>query len=309
MTLLVEAARDLKEQLSSVDMASARLPAPFDTDLKLTRNDLEEIFKDQLSRARSLTKSALGGSLLRVAQPLSPVEIRTKLKEWTALAAEVDHVALVGGLAHIPIVRSSLEEMFPRSQVVLVDRPQESVARGLTYGDRLDELNLPRPPIDFYVTIKNSESSGSSSSEDQQLLYRAFSPLYTPAELSLGKDKLGWEREVWVPAEVRGRSEVTIRCVMPTRKRETLTLRFNNNGTTQTGTGISLWHSGSGPIRFKLYTNGEFVVTSSGNRVMARIDRWPTLRGAGHNYQREIELMSVGYDGPSQLAQDDWRFN
>ena len=308
-TLLREASRDLKERLSTDDAATFTLPAPFDVPLAFTRNELEAVFADQLDRAARLTKSALAGSLLRIEQPLTTIEIRAKLGEWSELAGEVDHVALVGGLAQVPVVRQRLSSLFPRSTVTLVDRPQESVVRGLTYGDRITELNLPRPPVDFYVSFADDE--GPLDPEwlaANQLVYRAFSPLYNQDEIMNGTSLLGYEKEIPPLPGPRRRRNVTLRCVMPTRGRETLKVRYTSGAVNSSGTGITIPHNSSEPIRFKLYTNGEFVFTSSLRTEKARVERWPTLRGLGHDHLREIQLVKKESESVSQLAHDNWRF-
>lgn len=301
--LLRSAARRLKEALSDEHEASIALGAPYEQIVALRRSSLEELFEPQLQRAVRLTMSAVRGGLLRVLQPESPTAIRQLA--WSDASADIEHVALVGGLSQVPVVQRALRTSFPDARVALVADPQESVARGLTHGDALDELNLPRPPVDFRVEYR---ISATGSDRDHEVVYEAFTPLYTPEDLVRGHSMLGYEAEIPVPADARGTFEIIVRCVVPDRHRSPLGLRFGNGDDSVVADGIRLEHSGERPAKLKLYTNGEFVVTSSKHHFKARVDRWPRLRGPHHDAVREIELEQVGRGGPSQLIHDDWRF-
>lgn len=301
--LVREFARALKEDLSSNENASATLPAPYGTQLKLSRGELEMVFEDQLNRALGLMKSTIGGALLRVDPPLSPDEIRRSVREWDELPAGVDHVALVGGLSQIPSVRNALSDIFPSAAVSLVDRPQESVVLGLTYGDRLDELNLPRPPVDFFITLPENESLVNDGwLSDNRLVYGAFSKLYEPHELMQGNFRLGFERKIPPPPELKRGFEVVLRCLMPTRGRETVKFKVQGAGGSERPDGIRLIHDGSEPIYFKLYTDGRFIFRTSKGEIEARVDRWPSLRGPNQGVDRFIEMRRIDTPAPSQYS-------
>lgn len=306
---LLEGSRELKEALSFDEHALAVIPAPYSTQLKFNRSELEDVFSDQLARAVGLTKSTLGGALLRAEQPESPTEIRNQVRNWDVLPAAVQHVAVVGGLSQIPIVQSSLAELFPNAAVSVVDNPQESVVRGLTYGDQLDELNLPRPPVDFIVALCDPEiPTNTSWPEGRKLVYGAFTPLYSVDQIMTGNFKLGFENLINLSNHDGTNFDVVLRCVLPTRGRETVKLQVRQIDGLKAATGIRLRHDGRTPIYFKLYTNGRLVFRTSHGEHTARVDKWPSLRGPNHNVQREIEMEQISPPAPSQLLDNDWRF-
>lgn len=280
--LLSQAARGLKEQLSSRDLARLPVGAPYPDVVELDRATLEQIFESQLNRASRLVSSSVRGGLLRIDQPLDPAEIRGF--PWFELADQVRHVALVGGMSQIPAVAAELSRLFPSSVVAVVDRPQESVVRGLVYGDRLEELNLPRPPIDFVAEFPDGSST---------VIYEAYSPLYSHSDLMLGISPLGRTCAIPVP---RGpgppAQSFTLKCVMPDRARTHLKMSFRNHTGHITGQAEGIELDGLGPTgaTLKLYTNGEFVVKTSRRSYRARVTGWPRLRGWGHDYDHEIQL-------------------
>jgi len=300
------AARDVKEALSSQDLARAITPAQFARHFELTRDRLEELFAPQLNRATGLAQATVRGSLLRFSQPLSPSQIRQT--PWEELSGKVDHVALVGGLSHVPAVANALAGVFPASTVRLVASPQESVVKGLTYGAELEELNLPRPPVGFFLSFPEFEDRISADwLQKHRQVYVAFTPLYEPDDVRRGNDKLGFDVKVPSPSGLQRNYEVVLRCVMPTRSQVTVRLRFTDGSASEVVDGISLIHNGRGPIRFKLYTNGDLAFSTSNGHVTARVEHWPTLRGPQHDYQREIRLHRTDR-GSSRLRMDDWRF-
>ena len=307
--LLRNAARNLKEVLSFEEQASAPVGAPYDAVATMTRSELEHAFSAQLLRATSLVRSAVRGGLLRTQQPLSPSEIRQQ--PWDHVASEIAHVALVGGMSYVPAVAVAIRTLFPSAAVSLVDRPQESVVRGLVYGDSLDELNLPRPPVDFFVTYP--ELNGRIHEEwlaANGLIYEAFSPLYTTTQLMLGHSNLGFVGKIPNPPNTKGEFEFVISCAIPDRNRTPLPMRFRRPGNPESdlADGIKLRHDGRGEAIMKLYTNGNFVIRSKYNIVTGRIAKWPTLRGPHHDFAREIQL-ETGASSSNHYHRpfDDWR--
>ena len=265
--------------------------APYDSVASMTRAELEDAFSKQLRRAVSLVRSAVRGGLLRVQQPLSPTEIRKQ--SWDQVSDEIAHVALVGGMSYVPAVAGAIATLFPTAAVSLVDRPQESVVRGLVYGDSLDELNLPRPPVDFYVSYPHLDGAIDERwIAENSLIYEAFSPLYTTTQLMLGHSDLGFVGKIPIPPNVNGEFEFVISCAIPDRSRTPLPMRFRQPGgeDSDLADGIKLRHDGRSDAIMKLYTNGNFVVRSKYRIVTGRIAKWPTLRGPHHDYAREIQL-------------------
>jgi hypothetical protein len=115
--------------------------------------------------------SALKVAKLRGEKPLSVSEIR-KLED-DSLRNEVSHVVLVGGLTRLRLVSEKISNLFPDSMVHTVSNPQEMVALGLTYGKKLESLNLPRPPVNINIVV----------GDQKETVYCAFTPLYHPNDL------------------------------------------------------------------------------------------------------------------------------
>lgn len=82
-------------------------------------------------------------------------------------------------------------------------------------------------------------------------------------------------------------------------------MRIEDSSTSRVGYGIRLVHNGYKDITFKLYTNGEFVFRTSNGQAVAQVERWPTLRGPQHDYQREIKMQLVG---DSAFAVAEWDY-
>jgi hypothetical protein len=308
----------IKERLSSEESVSLALGGDYPTMLSLTRRELETAFDPQMSRALRLVTSSIRGSQLRVAQPLNPSDIRALAMD--VLTSDIRHVALVGGLSQIPIVAEYLRSEFPRAEVELVPRPQESVAAGLTYGDRIVRLNLPRPPVNFVVEFttesgRSLDPSLDSWAEEVRIAYNAYTPLYTSAEIMRGESGLGASYQIPFPDGYNGRLKVTLRCEAPDRARTRLSFRLpegfgGGSGASVVAEGISVLHDRHRPARFKLKTNGDLTLSGSrGEFLSFKVQDWPSLRGAKHDWVREIR-MHQSPDRPwiSEMAVDNWRY-
>jgi actin-like ATPase involved in cell morphogenesis len=163
-------ARSLKEQLSGALVATvANDSAYIDSakDLELTSDELAEVVRQQVQTSIRLVEKTLRTSMYRGSNPKLPSQVR--LIDEKVLFGEVDHVVLVGGMSRLPSFRRALSEKFAKSEIHEVLNPQEVVALGLTYGDKLQSLNLPRPPVNFVL----------SGGGVKTLLYQAFTPLYS----------------------------------------------------------------------------------------------------------------------------------
>jgi hypothetical protein len=307
--LLGRRATEMKEALSFDERRAVPLGAPFQTVLEYTRRELEDRFAGQLVRAIGLVRSAVRGAELRALQMLSPTDIRRE--DWPKVAATIRQVILVGGLSQMPIVRRQLMGEFPNADVAVLDRPQESVALGLSMGDELDRLNLPRPPVDFVIEYPKALIRSLKLerwAEENRYLYRAYTPLYSPDQVLRGETMLGHHRPILQPPGYMSEVECIIRCETPNRARTRLNFKFA--GRSEVANGIVVKVGGRHASTFKLYTNGDLVVNGSRQQIKCRISNWPRLRGARHDFVREVEIESPSTDGwGSNLRQDDWRFN
>ena len=163
-------ARSLKEQLSGSAVATVANNSIYIDDAKelsLTQDELASVVQSQVQTSIRLVDKTLRTSKYRGSSPLRPSQVRLIPEE--VLFGEVDHLVLVGGMSRLPSFRKQLSEKFAKSAIHEVDNPQELVVLGLTYGDKLQSLNLPRPPVNFVL------SGGGVKAP----LYQAFTPLYS----------------------------------------------------------------------------------------------------------------------------------
>jgi actin-like ATPase involved in cell morphogenesis len=304
--LLKVRSREFKEVLSTEVSRVAPLGGGYKTVLTYGRKDLEGAFAGQLQRAKRLVDSTIRGSLLRVAQPLSPSEIRGET--WESIASEVKYGVLVGGLSYVPSVADEITRMFPKAEVLRVSAPQESVARGLAEGDRLAQLNLPRPPVDICVAFEGlSREPSPEWLEENRVIYRAFTPLYMSDQVARGESPLGKSIQIPLPPGETGSYRILLSCQFPDRKRQPVLLRIHKSKSkSEETTAVSGVHDGQRPAWIKLYTNGDLVFVTSKTKSMFRVDKWPNLRGLRHDYQREIDLLDLNENWDLTYA-EAWR--
>ena len=310
----------LKERLSSETKVSLALGGDYSTILTLNRHQLEVAFTPQMTRASRLVESAIRSSQLRVAQPLSPTEIRAT--SFDELAKDIHHLALVGGLSQVPMISEELGMRFPNAAVEVLNRPQEAVVAGLTYGDQVVQLNLPRPPVNF--VIEYSKESGEPLdakfdrwAQEARLAYSAYTPLYSSDQIVRGETHLGHLYEIPYPSGCNGRLVVTLRCEAPDRAHTRLLFRLPSgpvvHGEPTSGgvaEGIRVTVDGHQGARFKLMTNGDLSLNGSrGERLKFKIQDWPNMRGPKHDWSREIRMQKVSDEAwISQHAVDNWRY-
>ncbi len=307
--LLLERARDFKELLSFSESRELPLGGSYNVSLRYGRSQLERVFGPQMDTSERLASSVVRGAQLRVADPLSPPAIRQI--PWATLAAECGQVLMVGGLSQIPMVRSRLAELFPRADVQLVDRPQESVALGLAYGDQIQRLNLPRPPVDFVVEYGPAETIHrfglSQWASDNRYLYRAYSPLYSQAQLALGESPLGHTARIPYPEGCSAELQCIVHAEAPNRERTRLPLKIEGRDVASAGVRVSITPHRTGQI--KLYTNGDLVVSGARESIRLHVADWPRMRGPLHNWDHELRVRIEDQAWGSRLLVDDWRFN
>ncbi len=166
---ILKDARDIKEALASNDSVTNNnvFIGSQRCSVTMTQEILNGIIQDQLSQSLTLVELQLRLAELRGANAVKPQDLG-KL-DITDLCNKVNHVVLVGGLTKLPVFSQTLRSMFSAAIAHEVGNPQELVAMGLTFGERLQSLNLPRPPVNFVI----------ESGAEREVLYQAFTPLYT----------------------------------------------------------------------------------------------------------------------------------
>jgi hypothetical protein len=175
-------------------------------------------------------------------------------------------------MSQIPYVASFLQRIFDSSEVTLLDRPQESVAQGLTLIDEFDNLNIHRPSFHLDAVL----SGDGLSTPIRQRLYTAFDPIYQTWESQTGA-ALRVHREIPYPLGCHGAVTVKLEAVSVGGKK--VELRYEN----KVGTPWIRLHRGSAQLaRFSLYADGRILLIGPGQRREFRIDRWPILRSTGY---------------------------
>jgi hypothetical protein len=260
----LDAGRQLKEALSAELEAAINVAPPVSRVARLGRTKLGDLAGKFLSESERKVKHASRASLLRGEvgkRTPSPMEIRRR--PWDEVAAKLDHVVVVGGIALMPPFIAHVKSVFPDAELHTVGQPQEVVARGLCYGETIIELNLPRPPIEFYAQVGN----------DPPLhIYEAFSPLYASADIALGRSHLGyrWSKET--------DSLVRIYAVLPNAPGEKVRFKFTNRRDSD-DTAVDFEVKGdtrcaSGSVIFELYATGELLIAGANKRYLLNVKDW-----------------------------------
>lgn len=277
---LKRVAKRLKESLSEDDEASQIINTNPPKVLRLTQSELEDIAKEQSDESMTLVKRVLKMGKLRF-MPIDTIEIRN----WPIheLADEVNYVVLVGGLSKLKSFEKRLKEIFNQADFYQVENPQQTVAEGLTYGDVMKSLNMPRPPINFYVSSQNLPKP--------ILVYEAFSRVFSVDDALIGKSYLSHK----VSLKEFGDGEYSFYCEWPDRKKTRI--RFNVDG--QEVSDLSFMQdlrSNSGDVSFYLYATGEICVRGYQKVLEVRITEWPALYGSKDLSQIRLELEKKKYE-------------
>lgn len=270
-TEILMAARRAKEALSETSTTSVSFPRRKVEPLELSREQLAR-FTEGIARSfELLTKRSSRGREIRLFKDASPITIRQR--DWSKVADSIKYIALAGGTSQSPWVRELLQRTFPNSEVDAVASPQESVARGLTFTDRINSLNLPRPPVDLIAEITGDRGT------TRMVLQEAFENVYDRTSAIAGESFLGRRHVIGNQGDT-----VRISAVKPNR-RATPAGRFGD--------------SFSGPVQFKFYAAGDVVIKdSSGRTYMKKVKGWPVPGGATE--------LSFDVNDPNQIVEQWW---
>jgi len=299
------AARELKERLSFAEEQTVLVTGEPPLPASYRRTELEQQIEPQVQRATRLAQAAVrAGRARELFQQDGPTSIRQQ--PWEELAGSVEHVLLSGGTSAIPAMQRALAELFPKAQVLAdqgVSSTQASVVSGLSYADTYGRLNLPRPALTFSVVFRGTErASGQTVTLEEQVLYPAFEPLFTPAQVMRGETALGFERPFSYPAQLRGPVEAVLVCRAVDR--DATPIHFRVGAKKFRGVPVPMQPGSEG--MFKLYVDGRILWTGNragGARVVHTVERWPTLRGARHDWALE---MTPEEDAAWGYHEDNW---
>lgn len=265
----LDAARTLKESLSTRESSTVRLPSG--KEVKVDRPGFEksvsQSIKDFVETGVRTTRAAL----LRFDRSADPAEIRqcapsdlsslvgllrwdTKQKNGKVGKPISDPepfpamVLMVGGTSLVPKFQSDIQEIFSHSAVVLSKEPQLAVVVGLTYSDRVSGLNMPRPPWNIVV-----EGVLDAKVVRSEVLHKAFEPLFTWEEMLKGHTHTGVQFN-----SKEGQFRFAIQDPVDSQKRYEIDDRT--------------W---AGDVNFKFYSTGDMVISDSKKVVVKRLRGWP----------------------------------
>ena len=276
---LKRVAKRLKESLSEEDDATQVVNTNPPKLLSLTQDELEVIAKEQLDESMTLVNRVLKMGKLRF-MPIDTIKIRN----WPIdeLADEVDFVVLVGGLSKLRAFKKRLEEVFKQAEFHPVENPQQTVAEGLTYGDAIKSLNMPRPPINFYVSSKNLPKP--------VLVYEAFSRVFSPIDALTGKSYLAHR----VFLKEHGDGVFLFYCEWPDRNKTRIHFTVDGKKVSELEFEQDL-RSDIGDVSFCLYATGEICLRGYQGVLEVRITEWPALHGSKDLSQVRLELETKKY--------------
>jgi len=277
---LKRVAKRLKESLSQDDEATQIVDAKPPKLLRLSQGELETLAQGQLDESMILVERVLKMGKLRY-MPIDAMEIRNwPIRE---LADEVNFVVLVGGLSRLKAFKKRLEKIFTQAALYQVDNPQQTVVEGLTYGDVMKSLNMPRPPINFYVSSTNLS--------EPLLLYEAFSPTFSPFDVMRGQSYLSHKRFL----KEYGDGDFTFYCEWPDRDKTRISFIVEGEQVSDLTFKQDL-RSDEGEVSFFLYATGEICLRGYRNMLECRIKEWPALHGSKDLSQIALELVKKKYD-------------
>jgi hypothetical protein len=285
-----------KETLSDAFETALRLQ-PFGLpDVRLTRAELENAFRGQLSAAVEYVMAALRAARLRENDAPTPQELMATREEF--LVGQVNFVLLAGGMSQIPLVGDELQRRLPSARVERIEArrggtlrgPQDLVAAGLVHDPATyDRLNLHRPG--FNVRIEWRAHAQPWVGEN---VYRAHTPLYASHDVFAGNFRLGYTGAVEVPANSRAREG---RLIVTSESGDRLDLRLDGVHIE----GLTMPVRPGAEVKVKIYVDGQMLVTVDGHqprfvsgRGGLRIERWQVVRGPASR-RRQIDL-STEYD-------------
>lgn len=268
---VLQAAREAKLQLTGdldtfVAVRDPRLSLP---QVSYSRERLEVAFNPQLRRAEELIWIVLRGARVTHENQLSPAQIRRL--SHSDLAADVDFVLLVGGMARVPAVGRMVDRLLPGVELhtdagVPTD---EVIVAGLGESVAYERVNLQRPPFSFVLEY---DCDGVVQSVP---VYDAYAPFYEPW-FAMQREVLYHE---WRPHRGSLPSTGHGWLRVYTAGGEPVSLKFADEAS---GGAVKVQFGHVQPA-VTIRPNG-VVGIQDGKRgyVAFRIPRWPVIRGADH---------------------------
>lgn len=307
--LVLRAARELKELLSDVTsgVLSAGVEGIEIPRIEVYRNEFEEhVLKPFLPAFRQEVELVLRETRLKK-DNITPREV--KALDISEISDQIDYLVLAGGMSQIPKIAQEIQSMFSSKTILDYATLEKSnsalgIVEGLASRNESLNLNVHRPNFSFIVEY--TDKYGTKHSDP---IYRAFTPIYTAADIRKEKDKLAFGPIEYTP-KVDPKDlhiNITLQTLGGRRlsffdrllKREAKHLRFRADS--------------KAGIKFTLYVEGKFIIYDALGKILdARVRQWPMIRwgeNVTQNASIELETDNTFHGHYVWEGMDDWRHN
>jgi len=304
--LIRREAKRVKEVLSKVTKTNFQIDKKFADipTIEILRPDLEEIFRPQLRTALQCVEASLKEARMKQGNVSVSEVIKMDIKH---IGNEIENIILAGGMSQIPIIEEELQNLMPNAKIDWVttqDESTESIVKGIANNNQFEDLNVHRPNFNFVANW--SDSQGDKKSE---ILYHAFSPLYSADQILRGEDNLGFNLSNWKPeTEPSDRQlEITVESLGGRR----VSLKTKDGSYDES---IRLIVDKFIGLNFKLYVDGRIIIKDSrNNQIVARIKQWPYVRWGSNSIKENSLILEI--EDKSGFVLDDkgstfdsWRY-
>lgn len=261
----LDAARTLKESLSTVESSTVRLPSG--KEVKIDRSGFEKSVSQSIKDFVQTAVFSCRASFLRFDRSVDPADIRKcapsefgkfvhslswgkKKSGKPQLGPEPFPAAvlMVGGTSLVPKFQNDVRAIFGAVPVIVPKDPQLAVVLGLTQSDRMMSLNMPRPPVNIIV-----EKLEDGQFVHLETLHTAFDPMHTWQGMLKGETHSGVQFNFKA-----GSYRFVLQDPVDRQKRDVFFDR--------------VW---SGKGNFKYYSTGDLVIRDDRHSELARVKGWP----------------------------------
>lgn len=280
------AAREVKEILSSVDETTfevdpriARVPS-----IKISRFDLNNVFDQQMKLALNCVDAALREARMKAGDNSSGPDI-AKIST-SVLGSEIDFVVLAGGMSQIKKVEDDLQKLMPKATVEFAtgnsSTSTQSIVLGTSNVNEFANLNIHRPNFNFVAVYRDR-----SGIEHREILYQAFTPLYSPDQVMRGDLLLGYFTD-WKPRVEPISGKIVLALDTIGGRQVSLRITSKLNGIID----LPELHADTRHgITLKLLVNGRIQIRDRSGRVYSyRIREWPHIRWTSANDSEKMAL-------------------
>lgn len=297
------AARRVKEELSTsnevmfwVDEKIADIPS-----ISISRVELNDVFSEQMKQCMSCVEATLLEARLKSSDSYNGSMVAKQ--DIYEIASQIDFVVLAGGMSQIPKVSEDLQRLMAKASLEFATLESSSSTTAIVLGvaneNEAIKINIHRPNFNLVGVYQTQDGKGV-----KEILYPAFEPLYSPAQILRGDFDLGYFKE-WLPKEEPKKGTVYL-CA------ESLGGRQIPLKDSATGNSVEDRFSANcyQPLNLKLYADGRIHISDrKGKEKLMRIRDWPYVRWNSPLHSRQAAIKIESYDASysSDKSQDWWR--